>query len=183
MIDNNKMIKVVNRNNGSTGYTIPDLGNLHRNFAPYEEKEITFDQLRKLSYQPGGMYILENLLAIEDAEATKELLGHVEQEYSYTNEDVKRIMTTGSLDAFLDMLDFAPTGILEIVKSMAVTLPLNDVAKRNAIKEKLGFDVDKAIELKTSVEDKPETEAHVRRVTTKSEPKVTGRRVVTNGQK
>ena len=49
--------------------------------------------------------------------------------------------------------------------------------------KKLGFDVDKAIELKTSVEDKPKTEAHVRRVTTKSEPKVTGRRVVTNGQK
>lgn len=181
MIDNNKIIKIRNRNNGTTGYTIPDLDNLHRDFAPNEEKEVTFEELKKLSYIPGGRYILQNMLAIEDAEVTKELLGHVEQEYNYTNEDIKKIMTMGSLDAFLDMLDFAPEGILEIVKSMAVTLPLNDVAKRNAIREKLGFDVDKAIELKSSVETEPEVDTRVRRVVT--EPKVTGRRVVTNGQK
>ena len=32
-----------------------------------------------------------------------------------------------------------------MVKNLAVALPLNDVAKRKAIKDKLGFDVDKAV--------------------------------------
>ena len=54
-------------------------------------------------------------------------------------------MLTGSLDAFLDCLDFAPEGVLQIIKDAAVELPLNDVQKRDAIKEKLGFDVSAAI--------------------------------------
>lgn len=36
---------------------------------------------------------------------------------------------------------------------MAVELPLNDVAKRNAIQEKLGFDVTRAIEIKNTKYD------------------------------
>ena len=34
MIENSTLIKVKNRDNGTVGYTIPDLGNLHRNFMP-----------------------------------------------------------------------------------------------------------------------------------------------------
>ena len=55
------------------------------------------------------------------------------------------LIKTGSLDAWLDCLDFAPEGVLQIIKDAAVELPLNDVQKRDAIKEKLGFDVSAAI--------------------------------------
>ena len=70
-------------------------------------------------------------------------------------------MLNGSLDEFLDCLDFAPEGVRELIKVLAVELPLNDVAKRKAIFEKLGFNVDKAIEIEQESadadEEKPET--------------------------
>jgi len=62
-------------------------------------------------------------------------------------------MTQGTLEQFLDCLDFAPESILENIKDIAVKLPLNDMAKREAIKNKLGFDVTKAIEIKNTKYD------------------------------
>ena len=49
MLENNKIIKVTNRFNGSVGYSIQDLNNLHRVFSPGETKEITMEELRKLA--------------------------------------------------------------------------------------------------------------------------------------
>jgi hypothetical protein len=43
MIEDNEKIEVVNRFDGTTGYTIQDLGNLHRNFQPGEKKKISFE--------------------------------------------------------------------------------------------------------------------------------------------
>ena len=57
MVDKNTIIKVTNRDNGSVGYTIPDMGNLHRSFQSGETKEITMEELRKLSYLPGGVSV------------------------------------------------------------------------------------------------------------------------------
>jgi len=65
-------------------------------------------------------------------------------------------MKVGTLEQFLDCLDFAPESVLENIKDMAVNLPLNDVSKRNAIQEKLGFDVSKAIEIKNTKFDSGE---------------------------
>ena len=70
---------------------------------------------------------------------------NIEPEYNMSVEDVKKLMLEGSLDAFLDCLDFAPAGVIQIIKDLAVKLPLNDVAKRKAIKDKTNFDVDRAI--------------------------------------
>ena len=70
-INKNKIIKVTNRDNGKVGYVIEDLGNLHRSFNAGETKEITFEELEKLSWVDGGMYILKNCLLIDDPEATK----------------------------------------------------------------------------------------------------------------
>ena len=36
-------------------------------------------------------------------------------------------------------------GVIDLIKTMAVQLPLTDMAKRKALKEKTGFDVDKAL--------------------------------------
>ena len=79
------------------------------------------------------------------------LLGKVEPEYDYTPTDIKNLLLNGSLDELLDCLDFAPEGVIEIVKDLAVELPLNDVAKREAILNKTGFNVTNAIEIKKEV--------------------------------
>lgn len=150
MIDKNTLIKVVNKDSGVVGYTIPELG-VHRNFYTGESKEISFDELEKLTFVPGGETILREFLEVRDEEALNQLLsGRVEPEYHYSEADVRQLMETGSLDQFLDCLDFAPQVIKEMIKTLAVELPLNDVQKREAIKNKLGFDVTKAIEIKNT---------------------------------
>ena len=161
MIKKDTKIKVINKFNGTVGYDVPELG-VHRNFYPKESKDISFDELEKLSFIPGGDDILKNYLEITDENVVMELFNEKsEPEYHYSEEDVKKLLTAGSLDQFLDCLDFAPDAIKDMIKDMAVELPLNDMAKRNAIQEKLGFDVTKAIEIKNTKYD-GENEADIK---------------------
>ena len=147
-IEKDTLIKVRNRDNGTVGYTIPDLGNLHRTFQPNEIKRLTFEEIQKLSWVPGGDVILRDFLVIEDNdEAVKEILGQVEPEYKYTEKEIKILLESGSLAQLQDALDFAPQGVIELIKDMAVKLPLNDVAKREAIFKATGFNITKAIEI------------------------------------
>lgn len=148
-MDKTTLIKVENRNNGRTGYSLPEL-RVQRLFNVGEVKEIPFEELQQLSYANGGRYILENCLKIDNTEAIKELLGEVEPEYNYTIDDIKKVMLQGSIDEFLDCLDFAPDSVKEQIKDLAVILPLNDVKKIEAIKNKMNFDVMGAIEIQNS---------------------------------
>lgn len=176
-MEKDTLIKVRNRAEGSVGYIIPDLGNLNRQFTSNETKEIPFDELRKLSFVPGGRYLLDNCLIIEDKDALQELVGDVEPEYFYTENDIKNLLLTGSMDAFLDFLDFAPQGGIDIAKDMAVKLQINDINKREAIKNKTGFDVTKAIEFnKETSEDTPQEEKVRRTTPITSAAAETGRR-------
>ena len=179
-MDKNTPVKVLNRDNGTVVYAIPEMNGLRRVYQSGEIKEVTFEELQKLSYLQGGISLLRDSLVILDNDAAiAELLGHVEPEYSYTKDDVIRLMQEGSLDEFLDCLDFAPEGVKDLIKTLAVDLPLNDVAKRHAILEKLGFNVDNAIRIlqeATEEDEIPVQHAPERRVQ-KAENKVT-RRVV-----
>ena len=144
MLDDNFIVEVMNRSDGSAGYTLEDSG-IHRSFTVGEVKKIPMSELRSLSYTPGGMVLLKQFLQIRNREAVEELIGEVEPEYNYNAEDVLKIMTQGSYDQFLDLLDFAPEGIRDIIKDYAVKYELNDVRKREAIFNKYGFNVDNAI--------------------------------------
>lgn len=179
MLEKNTLIKVVNRDNGTVGYTIPDLNNLHRSFQPREEKEVTMEELRKLSYLPGGDIIIKDCLIIKNEEALSELLTNVEPEYFYTEEDIKNLLLTGTIEQFMDCLDFAPIGVIDLVKEMAVKLEVNDIRKRKAIFEKTGFNVDKAIEInkQTSEEDAPTEKVRRAEPIKKAEDTSTTRRV------
>ena len=164
-MEDNRKVKVINRaGNGSVSYTIPDMGNLQRVFQDGEEKIITFEEVRKLSYIPGGMVLLNEYLVIKDKEVLEELNMSPEQEYYYTKEDIIRLMTEGSLDEFLDCLDFAPEGVLETIKTLSVELPLNDVAKRKAILNKMDFNVDNAVRNKQLIEQEDEFDDSVKPV-------------------
>ena len=107
-MDKNKLIKVLNRDNGAVVYSIPEMNGLTRVYQSGEIKEVPFVELQQLSYIPGGMALLEESLVIQDAEAVKELLGTTEPEYNYGKDDIIRLLKEGSLDEFLDCLDFAP---------------------------------------------------------------------------
>lgn len=177
MLDKNTLVKVTNRDNGSVGYSIPDLGNLQRRFEAGETKEVTAEELRKLSYSIGGKVILDEYLIIHNKELVEELLGEVEPEYYFEENDVKELLEKGSLDALKDCLDFAPEGTIELVKKVAVETELNDIKKREAIQASTGFNVTSAIEVNKETSEEKTEEVKVRRTaTTAVEPTSTGRR-------
>lgn len=181
-IEKNTLVKVINRFSGTVGYEVDDLG-VYRNFYPGESKDIPFEELEKLSFTPGGMTILKEYLEITDKNIAAKIFNlNPEPEYFYSKEDIKKVMQSGTLDEFLDCLDFAPASVHELIKDMAVNLPLNDVSKRKAIKDKFGFDVDKAIEIKNTKydgansENQTENQATIRRVKTTTTTAPSGRR-------
>ena len=157
---------VKNRSASMVVYSIPEDG-IRREFAPSETKLIEKAELDKLTYQPGGRELMANFLQIQDAEVREELGIKAEPEYDYSEQDVANLITSGSLDAFLDCLDFAPTGIIDLIKELAVALPMTDTRKIDALREKTGFDLEVALKNKAAAEadDKaPAAEAPTRRV-------------------
>lgn len=166
MLEKDALIKVKNTTNSRVGYLIPDLGNLHRSFMPGETKEVPFEEIQKLSFVPGGEVLLRDHLTIQDEVALRSVLGDVEPEYFYTESDVETLLTTGSVEAFMDFLDFAPEGLINLAKDLAVAKEIPDIRKRDAILRKTGFNVTKAIEInhETGVDDGNTSEQKVRRV-------------------
>lgn len=182
MINQDTIYNVKNRSSSIVVYRIPEL-NLRREFAPGETKRISFGELEKLTYQQGGREMLEQFLQIGDEVVTSNLNVHREVEYDMSEAQVRDLLQRGSLDAFLDALDFAPLGVIDLIKSMSITLPLTDLNKRRALKEKTGFDVDRALthieEEKAEESDHIEPIAQERRVKTESAA-AAGRRTASN---
>ena len=178
--NNNTMITVSNRSAGMVVYNIHDTG-VRREFMPGEVKKIPYSELQMLAYQSGGRTLMENFLQIVDNEATEDLGVRTEPEYYLDDQGVIDLLKNGSLDSFLDCLDFAPIGVIDLVKQYAVSLPLDNYDKRKALKEKTGFDVDKAISNleaeKTDTDEQITPKAPERRVKPTTEAVPTGRRV------
>ena len=140
----NKMIEVRNRDAGSVGYIIPDQG-IRRTFSPGETKKIALEELQALQYVPGGEFTLKHLLMVNDKDALSALNMETEPEYFYTEKEVRELLSTGTLDQLKDCLDFAPEGVIDLIKKIAVDTKLPDTLKREAIEKKTGFSINNAI--------------------------------------
>lgn len=172
----NIICNVKNRSAGMVVYRIPEMG-IRREFAPGETKKINWDELEKLSYQSGGRELMYHFLQVQSQEALDDLGIKTEPEYNMTEQQIAELLVSGSLDAFLDCLDFAPMGVIDLIKKLAVSLPLNDATKRDALKEKTGFDTTAAIanlRAEQAEDNAPAATAPERRV--KEEVKTPGRR-------
>jgi hypothetical protein len=171
----NTVYNVRNRSASRVVYRIPEDG-IRREFAPGETKKINGEELEKLSYQSGGREIMSLFLQIQSVEKVADLGLSVEPEYNMSEADIVELLKNGTLDAFLDCLDFAPIGVIDLVKTLSVKVPLENTAKRDALKKKTGFDVAAALaNLAAEKEDNANVEeAPTRRVQT--EPAQTGRR-------
>ena len=174
-MDKNKMYEVKNRSSSVLAYSIPDEG-IKRTFQPGETKKLSFGELEKLTYQSGGQSLINNYFLIKDAEVIQDLNVRTEPEYYLTEPQIVDLIKDGSVDQFLDCLDFAPAGVIELVKDLSVKVPLSDYQKRQALKDKIGFDVDAALrhieeekaEMKAASENDIEPAAPKRRVTTEA---------------
>ena len=138
------MYNVKNRSAGVAVYKIPELG-IRRSFQPGEVKQISAEELEKLTYRPGGMAMLSNFLQIQSAEGLQRIGLNPQPEYHMSEQDIAKLMDSVSLDEFLDCLDFAPPGVIDLIKKLSVSLPLGDISKRKALKDKTGFDCDAAL--------------------------------------
>lgn len=142
----NKNVLVKNRSAGMVVYRIPEEG-VRREFQPGEVKKIDLKELEKLTYQPGGRTLIENFLQITDEVVIEDLNIHTENEYYMSEEQVIELIKNGSMDDFLDCLDYAPIGVIDLVKKYAISLPMDNIAKREALQNKTGFDTTKALEM------------------------------------
>lgn len=167
----NAVYKVKNRSSGKVTYSVAYNGNkIHQVYNPGEVKIIPYEELRQLSYQHGGPELIYNYLQIAKTEVLNSLNLNPEPEYFMSEQQIKDLLQKGEMDAFLDCLDFAPVGVIDLIKKYSVELPLNDYNKRRVIKEKLGFDVDAAIKNnEASKEEVKTSEAPTRRVVKKEE--------------
>lgn len=147
------MYNVKNRSAGVAVYSIPEMG-ISRSFQPGETKQISAEELEKLTYRPGGMALLANFLQIIEPEAIAKVGLNPQPEYHMSEQDIVKLMQTGSIDEFLDCLDFAPPGVIDLIKKLSVSLPLTDIQKVSALKAKTGFDA--AAALKHVMEEKEE---------------------------
>lgn len=179
--NNNKTTyyNVKNRSASKVVYRIPE-ANIRREFAPGEVKRLPYRELEQLTYQAGGRAILENFLQVTEEKGIEQLNIRAEAEYYMSEEQIIELLKSGSIEAFLDCLDFAPIGIIDLIKKFAVELPLTDTRKIEAIKEKTGYDVTKALEmLKAAQEPDEDTAVEEKPASTKASAP-TGRRTTAN---
>ena len=138
------MYRVKNRGASTVVYKIVDKG-IRREFKPGQIIPISSEELEELTFQPGGTMILSQFLQILDLEGIQAAGIRPEPEYHMSEADVAKLITSGSLDAFLDALDFAPIGVIDLIKKLSISIPMVDIPKRKALKEKTGFDVEAAL--------------------------------------
>lgn len=163
------MFRVKNRGASTVVYKIADKG-IRREFKPGQIMQVSAEELEELTFQPGGTLILSQFLQIMDLEGIQATRIKTEPEYHYSEQDIAKLITSGSLDAFLDCLDFAPIGVIDLVKKLAVDIPMVDIQKRKALKDKTGFDVEAA--LKHVEEDKEDTQKTILKTDNNGERRV-----------
>ena len=163
------MFRVKNRGASTVVYKIADKG-IRREFKPGQVMQISAEELEELTFQPGGTLILSQFLQIMDLEGIQAARIKTEPEYHMSEADVAKLITSGSLDAFLDCLDFAPISVIDLIKKLAIDIPMVDIQKRKALKEKTGFDVEAA--LKHNEESKEETQKTILKTDNSGERRV-----------
>lgn len=134
-------VKVTNRSAGIVVYKIPEKS-IRREFQPKETKLLSEEEIRDAVAQEGVRALFYHYLFVEDEDILHDIVDVQEEaEYWLDEKQIPTWMQTCSIDQFADALDFAPQGIKDLIKKYAIELPLNDVTKRDLIKEKLGCDI------------------------------------------
>lgn len=132
-------MKVINRSDSNVVYSLPEF-NCRRVFAPGETKEVTAEELEALYATDGGADLLRQYLLVDDRFWVQ---NHFEApiEYFWKEPDIIKCLEEDPLDLFEETFDFAPDGVVDLIKSFAWQRPLTDLNKVKILEEKTGFDV------------------------------------------
>ena len=148
-------VKLRNRSSSTVHYSIED-GHIKRSFMPREVKKVSSEEVEKLCFEEGGRVLLEQYLQLSDKELAEKLELNTNPEYWYDENDIKTILQGNNIELFEDAMDYAPEGMIDLIKDLAVSLPVTDNRKLEIIKKKTGFDAYKAQEY-SKEEIKPAT--------------------------
>lgn len=173
MENEKRKISVTNKSAGLVVYST-SFG--RREFhAGQTRHNISAEELEELVQLPGGAQLFYNYLYVDDPSFLQnELEINPEPEYYLKEADIPEWINTCTLEQFKDALDFAPEGTKDLIKKFAVSMPLNDYSKREAIKSQLGLDITSVIENAKS--DEEEANASSKTNTRRTTPAPTGRR-------
>lgn len=149
---NEKTYLVTNRSASRVHYAVPEIGVKSRDFQPGESKKLKYEEILGLSYIPGGLELIRDYLKVESLEKQdeeiKSIVGKTEPEYNMDSKAVRDLILTGSMDEWLDALDFAPEGVIDLIKTLSTELPLTDTKKMQAFKEKKKVDLASMIQIR-----------------------------------
>lgn len=187
-MDKKQLIQVKNLTGNHVYYNIPE-DNVHRKFGPFEEKQITYDEIQKLYYQNGGDVLIKDYLQIKNKEVALEFgveEESFENEYSWDKEKVDNVLLNEHIDVLHDALDFAPEGIVDLIISEAINLRIMDINKRNLIQECTGKNINNMIqnqiELEKQIGEVKQEEPKRRRVATQEEEQPQQRRAAQSAE-
>lgn len=152
MFAKTKKYSVKNRSASRIFYDLPDFEKgVTRTFMPGEVKPITGEELLALTYRDGGQNLINEFLLIEDADAKAEVVTNDEPEYDLDEAGVYKLLVEGTCDQLYDCLNFGPEGVKDLVKQLAIEMPLNDLNKCEVIHELLGYDVASIVKINKEI--------------------------------
>ena len=165
MVNKEKRVKVVNRASGSLAYKIDTLRVARHWRKPGDYLNISIAELLELKTVKGGQSLLENYVIIEDEEALSVLFPdqELEPEYKYGVKEIEVLLYEADTEQLLDALDFAPKGVLDLIKSKSAEKLPNTTAKIEAINKKFKIDLNKVNEFYQEKEIKEESPEPTRR--------------------
>lgn len=141
-------MKVTNRSDGNVVYLLPEF-NKRRLFAVGETKDIQEKELESLFQAAGGAELIKDYLLVEDEAWINKHWADAPVEYFWKEEEIRNCLLNDSQELFEETIDFAPSGVLDIMKRLSWQLPLSDLNKIHTMLEhpRLGFDVLAAIDI------------------------------------
>lgn len=159
-------MNVLNRSTDQVVYSLPEM-NIRRVFTVGENKEIPAEELRALSQLDGGLILLKEYLRVDDRAWVDEYLPDAPIEYFWGSDEVRKCILEDSPELFSETLDYAPEGVIDMIKDFSWKMPMTDMNKIHSLLEKTGFDVLAAIEVMKSkdgeVQEKPRRKERLRR--------------------
>jgi len=120
-------MKVTNRSTGLVVYAIPEM-HVRRVFSIGETKDIEENELNQLFQLPGGAELLKDSLLVHDKEWVKKTWD-APIEYFWGVPEVKKCILEDSIELFKETLEYAPAGVIDLIKEIAWKLPCNDLNK------------------------------------------------------
>lgn len=158
-VQDDDVVEITNLLDCTCGYIV-ELTGVRRALPAHASFKVKASELRELNYQLGGQEILKNYIRVNNSALAKEFGVDVDNtpEYNWGRDEVKGCLENDDINVLLDALDFAPTGIKQLIADMAVELEISDVNKRQAISKAMGIDVDSMIANKHLFDKEEETE-------------------------